>query len=63
MRQYETRPIPWVRASNLRLKPLDIRAPVTPLIYRAVATLFVYVIMYISIFYLFFAIWYNLVRE
>jgi hypothetical protein len=63
MRQYKTPPIPWVRASDMRLRPHEISAPVTPLIYKAVATLFVYVIMYISIFYLLFAIWYNLVRE
>lgn len=43
--------IPWIRASDIVRPPLEISAPIQPL-YRAVALMFVYTVMYIAILYI-----------
>ena len=54
--------IPWIRASNLQLKPLDNRAPITPLYYRLVATVFVYFVMTFALAYILAVVSYHIYK-
>lgn len=54
--------MPWIRASHLQLKPLDIRAPITPLYYRLVASLFVYIVMTFALAYILAVVSYHIYK-